>query len=83
MTTHHLDETLGGQRELEKQLQDLKRQLNLSEKERINWEERCATLVKECRVQMERQEHARDKITEMESKLANYRYVQMYIYIAS
>ena len=77
-TTHHLDKTLGGQKELEKQVQDLKQQLRLSEKEKVDLESRFATIVKEHRLQLERQEHDTDKIKEMESKLANYRY---YIYM--
>ena len=74
VTTHHLDKTLDGQKELEKQVQDLKQQLRLSEKEKANLESKVATTVKECRLQLERQERDKDKIKEMESKLANHRY---------
>ena len=74
VTTQRLDKTLNGQRELEKHVQDLKQQISLSEKERAAWEEKCTMLLKECKLQMAKQEHDRDKITEMESKLANYRY---------
>lgn len=74
VTTRHLDKTLGGQRELEKQVEDLKQQLRLSEKEKADLESKFSTKVKECRLQLERQECDRDKIKEMESKLANYRY---------
>ena len=73
MTTHHLDKTIGGQRELEKQIQDLKEQLSLSEKKRAAWEEKCVVLVKECRLQSAKQEHDRIKITEMESTIADYK----------
>ena len=74
VTTRHLDKTLGGQKELEKQVQDFKQQLRLSEKEKVDLESKFATIVKEWRLQLERQERDRDKIKEMESKLANYRY---------
>lgn len=77
-TTRHLDKTLGGQKELESQIKDLKQQLSLSEKDRVDLESKCAMLVKECRVQLERQERDREKISETESKLANYRCVDFF-----
>lgn len=76
LTNHHLDETLSGQHKLEKEVRDLKHQLSTSEKEKVDWQEGCAMLVKECRLQMEREGHARDKMTEIEGKLANCKYVQ-------
>ena len=74
VTTHHLDKTLGGQKELEKQVHDLKQQLRLSEKEKADLESKYATTVKECKLQLERQERDGDTMKEMESKLENYRY---------
>ena len=76
LTSHHLDKTLSGQEELEKEVRDLKHELNTSEKEKVGWKERCAMLVKECRLQMEREEYARDSMTGIQCKLANCRYVR-------
>lgn len=76
LTNHHLDKTLSGQQKLEKEVQDLKHQLSTSEKEKIAWQEGCAMLVKECRLQMEKEGHAREKVTEIQGKLANCKYVQ-------
>ena len=76
LTNHHLDKTLSGQHELEKEVQDLKHQLSMSEKERVDWQEGCAMLMKEYRLQMEREGHARDKLTEIQGMIANCKYIQ-------
>ena len=76
-TNHHLGKTLSDQHELEKEVRDLKHQLSTSEKEKVGWQEECAMLVKEYRLQMERDEHARDKMMEIQEKLANSKYVCM------
>lgn len=76
-TNHHLGKTLGDQHELEKEVRDLKHQLSTSEKEKVGWQEGCAMLVKEYRLQMERDGHARDKMTEIQGKLADSKYVCM------
>ena len=76
MTTHQLNKSVGEQRELERQLHDLKQQLIQSEKEKTGWEEKCATLVQDCKHQMAKLEHSKD----MEGKLLNCKYVRFHRY---
>lgn len=75
LTNHHLGKTLSGQHGLEKEVRDLKHQLSTSEKEKVDWQEGCAMLVKEYRLLMERDGQARDKMTEIQGRLTNSEYV--------
>ena len=71
ITTHQLNKTVGAQGELERQIQDMKQQLIMSEKEKVGWEEKCAMLVQDCKVQMAKLEQSKD----IEGKLVNCKYV--------
>ena len=77
VTTHQLDKTVGVQRELEKQIQAMKQQVILSEKEKVGWEEKCAMLVQDCKLQTAKLEQSKD----IEGKLVNCQYVHTCVHV--